>query len=297
MDVRPKGTGVAFGKAAETDGEVQSLWNYRIQQPKSGTNAYYTACRTDTGVEVNFGVGSGGTNHGVWSTKTSRWLIHSDGSSLYLNETLNMTSRKTATNSVNYIGANPIASTSSDTRANWVDKGLGVAYYNTANCLNGQPNQWGYLLNLTTGSGTEIGQIFFPYTSANLFIRGGNGSTTAMPSTWYKILSTGNTADYVTAKSKLTSSTGWGYIKFNSGIAICYYIGRRTSTVGVNQTYTKLPFTLDHSVCVGGASTDGYNNSYVMYTRNDGTNVDMYYYSSVKVATTYYILAIGRWDG
>lgn len=33
------------------------------------------------------GIGSGGTNHGVYSNKLSKWLIHADASKVYLNGT------------------------------------------------------------------------------------------------------------------------------------------------------------------------------------------------------------------
>lgn len=43
------------------------------------------AKRTDKNVEVWLGVGSSGTNHGVFSIPLNKWIIHSDGSKVYLN--------------------------------------------------------------------------------------------------------------------------------------------------------------------------------------------------------------------
>lgn len=51
----------------------------------SSGDAYYTAKRTDTGTEINFGVGSGGTNHGLWSKKLNKWMVYGDASNVYLN--------------------------------------------------------------------------------------------------------------------------------------------------------------------------------------------------------------------
>lgn len=49
--------------------------------------AYYTAelSNSDTGVSTKtmFGVGSGGLNHGIWSTPLGTWLVHSDGERIF----------------------------------------------------------------------------------------------------------------------------------------------------------------------------------------------------------------------
>ena len=52
---------------------------------KSSGGAYYYAERTDTGVEVMFGVGTGGTNHGIYSNKLGKWMMYGDASNVYLN--------------------------------------------------------------------------------------------------------------------------------------------------------------------------------------------------------------------
>lgn len=44
--------------------------------------AFYTE-RTDTGASVWFGVGSQGTNHGVYSKTLSKWIVHSDGTNVF----------------------------------------------------------------------------------------------------------------------------------------------------------------------------------------------------------------------
>lgn len=47
----------------------------------------YRAQRTDTGVNVLFGIGSAGTAHGVYSTTEQRWLVGSNNGSLTLGGT------------------------------------------------------------------------------------------------------------------------------------------------------------------------------------------------------------------
>ena len=56
-----------------------------IKVSKSSGDTYFRAIRSDTGTEVYFGVGSGGANHGVWSSKMNKWLVYSDGTNGYLN--------------------------------------------------------------------------------------------------------------------------------------------------------------------------------------------------------------------
>lgn len=62
---------------------------------KGSGDTYIHAKRSDTGTEVGFGVGSGGTNHGIWSYKMNKWLVYSDGTNGYLNgNATNVTQKK-----------------------------------------------------------------------------------------------------------------------------------------------------------------------------------------------------------
>ena len=62
-------------------------WIYQptVNRAASGVDTFYRANNTDTSVSVGFGVGSGGTNHGIWSSKLGKWLIHGDASNVYVN--------------------------------------------------------------------------------------------------------------------------------------------------------------------------------------------------------------------
>lgn len=79
------------------------------------------------------------------------------------------------------IGANPITSVSDDTRAFWVNKGTCYAYINVADCLHGQPYQFGFLVSYVYGD-----NVYQEFYSTNDFTgpyyRFANGSQTAMPS-------------------------------------------------------------------------------------------------------------------
>lgn len=53
----------------------------------SGQQAYFTAHRTDTDTKVSFGVGTAGTNHGVYSFKLGKWMVYGNASEVILNGT------------------------------------------------------------------------------------------------------------------------------------------------------------------------------------------------------------------
>lgn len=59
-------------------GNVNAKQKMYIESGAASTDVGYFAKRTDTNTEVWMGVGSGGTNHGVYSMKLNKWLLHGD---------------------------------------------------------------------------------------------------------------------------------------------------------------------------------------------------------------------------
>lgn len=89
-------TGALNYNATENTGHYFNQDVY-INQPTVAKSAFYKAIRTDTGIEVAFGVGESGLNHGVWSGKLNRWIVYANESSIYLNgNALTATKLKTA---------------------------------------------------------------------------------------------------------------------------------------------------------------------------------------------------------
>ena len=64
-------------------GELTTRGNVRTIG--SSGDVRYWATRSDTGVSIWYGVGSGGTNRGLYDVGLNKWLIHSDGNKVYLN--------------------------------------------------------------------------------------------------------------------------------------------------------------------------------------------------------------------
>lgn len=52
---------------------------------KSSGDAYYYATRSDTGVTVRMGIGSGGTNHGLYSSALGKWIVYGSSTDVYIN--------------------------------------------------------------------------------------------------------------------------------------------------------------------------------------------------------------------
>ena len=97
------GTGATTAAAARTNlavlplaggtvtGQVKSTYanpgGFLIEHGTASKDACFRATRTDTDVSVYMGVGSGGTNHGVYSYKLGKWIVYADGSNIYCNGT------------------------------------------------------------------------------------------------------------------------------------------------------------------------------------------------------------------
>lgn len=112
-----------------------------------------------------------------------------------------------ASHSHNYLalkGTNTITSTTNDTTSNWGAQGNSVHWYNTAGYLTNQPSQYGYLLNIGTGS--EVHQLWMTQASGNLAHRGGNGS--GWSGTWKVILDSSNYSSYAAAASHTHNYAG-----------------------------------------------------------------------------------------
>lgn len=60
---------------------IKSPYIWRSNESK---DTYYVAERPDTGTKIGFGVGSGGANHGIWSYVISKWIVHCNGTDVYV---------------------------------------------------------------------------------------------------------------------------------------------------------------------------------------------------------------------
>lgn len=103
-------------------------------------------------------------------------------------------------------GANTIDKVADDTVANWATKGDSVHFYSTADLLNGQPSQYGFLFNMAYGS-SEIHQIWATH-GGSLYHRFGNSG--GIEKTWRTILDSANYTSYTVTKTGSGASGTWG---------------------------------------------------------------------------------------
>ncbi len=143
-------------------GKVTSTYTgdnaFTISHGTANKNAAFLASRTDTDVSVFMGVGTGGTNHGVYSNKLAKWLVYADGSNVYCNGTA---TNVTGTVTVAHGGTG--ATTAAAARTN-----LGVAVTSlysgsitgTSSCtFNYGSYNFYIILGLPTSSSAKIGLV------------------------------------------------------------------------------------------------------------------------------------------
>lgn len=81
-------------------GDELSATAINVSKGVANVDAKVTVERSDTGVSLFLGVGSGGTNHGVFSNKLEKWMVYADASSVHLNGNAETASTLSATLSV-----------------------------------------------------------------------------------------------------------------------------------------------------------------------------------------------------
>ena len=64
-------------------GELKNT-NMIVVERYSG-DTYFKARRTDVGIGIDFGIGTGGSNRGVWDEVLNKWIFHTDGTNVYVN--------------------------------------------------------------------------------------------------------------------------------------------------------------------------------------------------------------------
>ena len=124
-------------------------------------------------------------------------------------------------------GTNTINSTANDTTAKWGAQGNSVHWYTEAGKLNGQPSQWGYLVNI--GQSSEVHQIWMTQSSGDLLHRGGNGS--GWSGSWRTILDSENYSTWAAAKSHSHNYAGSSSAGGNANAAVKLATAR-TLTIG-----------------------------------------------------------------
>ena len=218
------------------------------------------------------------------------------------------------------IGSNPITSTANDTSANWGAYGPGaIAFYSTAGYLNNQPQQYGFVMNISTGTNYELHQLWASQPNGDIYHRGGNASgwgkgwkkivdssnfTSVLDETYINTgggtmngtLYTRNVYPKITAQNCGSSSYPWGavgskqYFLYDGTNTTVNYGSMRVSTDGTTSTGGVTTLTLGNSVKTGTAG-----NSYGRLLLYSSSNGFAYLFATADTTTetSHYLPTIG----
>ena len=209
-----------------------------------------------------------------------------------------------ARQNINVIGLNPITASANDTPEAWKAFGTGIAYFNKANCIVGQPTTNGLIENKVYNN-TVLQEWFVRGTAPRKFIRTGQSTSTSWNSSWVDISIAGQT-DYVTA----TGTSGvWTYWKFNSGL--CIAMGQPTVSWGTatqvvsGQTRSTVAIDLSgiFTAVLGGTCSNAHRYVNCFVTTGGGTSAELWATTAVasgtvnvsNFSTTPFVVLFGKW--
>ena len=215
----------------------------------SGNASSATKLQTARAIKI------GNTSKNFDGTGNVTWTLSDIGAAASNHSHNNYAASSHGHNYLNVKGTNTINSTANDTTAKWGAQGNSVHWYTEANKINGQPSQWGYLVNI--GQSSEVHQIWMEQASGNLSHRGGNNS--GWGGSWKTILDSSNYSNYAAAKShthnyaasnhnhdsaylKLSGGTLSGQLTVNSSVSSQGFCVSKNSKevwldIGDNDTY------------------------------------------------------------
>ena len=235
----------------KTGGGASGTWGISVSGNASTATTLQTA-RTINGTSFNGSANITTANWGTARTLTIGNTGKSVNGSGNISWSLSEIGAAASSHSHSYLttkGTNTISSTSSDTTANWGAQGHSIHWYTATGQLTDQPNQWGYILNL--GSGTEVHQLWMTQASGDMFHRGGNNS--GWSGSWRKLIDSSNYSSYalplsggtITGKITFANQLGGGGL---SSLINCNSLHSATGngqmlTASDNQIYLGNPRT------------------------------------------------------
>lgn len=213
------------------------------------------------------------------------------------------TSAADARQNINVIGLNPITASANDTPEAWKAFGTGIAYFNKANCIVGQPTTNGLIENKVYNN-TVLQEWFVRGTAPRKYIRTGQSTSTNWNSGWVDISIAGQT-DYVTATG---TSGGWTYWKFNSGL--CIAMGSPTvswtdpsqQASGQVRSTASLDLGTIFTAIMGGTCTNTHRYVNCFVQTNGGTGAELWATTAVSAGTLntstwnpVHVVLFGKW--
>lgn len=250
--VTVKSGGLSFSNLSRTLTNIDSTKSYDIQLVLSDyfSSVTYQLKLSTTNVIMDL------KSSGVGINKYNERGALDVGGDAYVSGALNVgqaihTDAGVAANTLSYFhggiavqSSNTITSTGSDTVGNWGSKGIGVHWYTNTGQLIDQPSQWGYVVNI--GTGTEVHQLWLQQANGSIYHRGGNGA--GWEGTWRRMLDSDNLGNYFTDRVTGYYVSGiWRCRTWASGFKECWATWTGTINLGQNN-YSG--FYYNHSIQV-----------------------------------------------
>lgn len=177
-----------------------------------------------------------------------------------------------------HYSAASIVTTTDDTVVNWAAKGpLALDWYSTASQITDQPQQYGFVLNVSKGTAQELHQLWFGQPSGALYHRGGNVS--GWSGTWKKIIDETHVASTTAAGIVTTGTQSFAGTKTFTGavnINTTLTIGNSSSNGGL-ELYHATPFIDFHF----GKSTGDYTSRIL-----ESASGTLTFYSNINLVDT-----------
>ena len=156
LAVLPLAGGTLTGQVTSN---VASAQAFLVSHGTANKDAGFRATRTDTDVSLFFGVGSGGVNHGVYSTKLGKWLVYGDGSNVYCNGTA---TNVTGTVAIGHGGTGATTAAAARTNLGITCASLYNGSLSSGSITFNYGNYNAYLILGQPGSATAIAGIVIP---------------------------------------------------------------------------------------------------------------------------------------
>ena len=157
----------------------------------SGNASSATKLQTARAIKI------GNTSRNFDGTGNVTWTLSDIGAAASNHSHSNYAASSHGHNYLDVKGTNTINTTANDTTAKWGAHKNSVHWYTETGKLNGQPSQWGYLVNI--GQDSEVHQVWMTQSSGDLLHRGGNAS--GWSGSWRTILDSSNYSTWAAAKS------------------------------------------------------------------------------------------------
>ena len=153
--------------------------------------------------------------------------------------------------------------TTTDTQATWKAKGTSNHYISLNDSVNGQPNQWAFLLNFVYGD--NIHQIWLSQANGVMAHRGGNASSFA--TTWRVNLDSSNYSSYALP---LSGGTTTGYVKLGNSVNALGYIRQHRDYFGFFSSSADAQANTNRLGWVGYNDTSNFS---VVNGQSSGSNI------------------------